>query len=141
MNVLTSLGPLAAACVLCLGLLACGERSADSPATASPSTEAAPPASAPPPAPTTDGWVGKWNGPEGTYLEILGGQGHYDVTVRNLDGPRTFAGTGKGNTIVFERDGQQETLRATDGPQTGVKWLAEKKNCLTVRAGEGYCKD
>lgn len=141
MNVLFSRWPRVAACVLGLGLMlgACGERPA---ADAPPAPQATTPlASAPPPTPSTDQWIGKWNGPEGTYLEILGGQGHYDVTVRNLDGPRTFAGAGKGNTIVFERDGQQETLRATDGPQTGMKWLAEKKNCLTVRAGEGYCKD
>ncbi|QHE83500.1 hypothetical protein [Hydrogenophaga sp. BPS33] len=136
----TRLSPwrMCAALALVLGLAGCGER-AGSPPTAAPPAETALPT--PPPAPATDQWVGKWNGPEGTYLEILGGQGHYDVTVRNLDGPRTFAGAGQNNTIVFERDGQQETLRATDGPQTGMKWLAEKKNCLTVRAGEGYCKD
>lgn len=140
MNVLSFVRPLAAAVLLGIGLSACSERNADGPTTPAPA-ETPPAIPSPPPAPATDDWVGKWNGPEGTFLEILGGQGHYDVTVRNLDGPRTFAGTGKGNTIVFERDGTQETLRATDGPQTGMKWLAEKKNCLTVRAGEGYCKD
>jgi len=34
-----------------------------------------------------------------------------------------------------------ESIRATDGEQTGMKWLREKANCLTVRSGEGYCRD
>ena len=30
---------------------------------------------------------------------------------------------------------------ATDGDATGMKWLAGKARCLTVRVGEGYCRD
>lgn len=26
---------------------------------------------------TTDEWLGKWNGPEGTFIEISGGNGSY----------------------------------------------------------------
>jgi hypothetical protein len=35
----------------------------------------------------TDGWLGRWNGPEGTFLMLEGDNGLYEVTIRNLDGP------------------------------------------------------
>ena len=89
----------------------------------------------------TDGWVGQWNGPEGTYLSISGGNGRYYLTIKNLDGPRSFKATAAGEQIDFERDGAIETLKATDGQGTGMKWLAEKTNCLTVKAGEGFCRN
>lgn len=111
---------------------------------AAPPAEPSPPAATPAPVapkPATDQWVGQWNGPEGTFLALSGGGGQYEVTIRNLDGPRTFAGTAAGDRIEFERDGVKESVRATNGAETGMKWLAEKKNCLTVRAGEGYCRD
>lgn len=93
------------------------------------------------PAPSTDAWVGRWIGPEGTYLEVAGAGGLYEITVMNLDGARTFVGSAQGERIVFERDGKTESVRATDGNGTGMKWLAGKTNCLTVRVGEGYCRD
>ena len=104
------------------------------------------PGGAPPPAqPTqtavTDQWRGQWTGPEGTFLRIEGGQGKYEITVQNLDGPRTFAGAASGDGIRFERDGVTETIHPTDGAGTGMKWLSEKSNCLTIRPGEGYCRD
>ena len=89
----------------------------------------------------TDAWLGQWTGPEGTMLLIAGGQGEYEVTVRNLDGPRVFAGHGAVNGIAFERDGSAELIRATDGPGTGMKWLTEKRDCLVIRPGEGFCRD
>ena len=92
-------------------------------------------------APLTDNWLGKWIGPEGTFLQLVGGNGKYAVTIQNLDGPRIFQGNAAGNHIEFERDGLKESLRATSGAETGMKWLSEKSNCLTVRAGEGYCRD
>ena len=92
-------------------------------------------------APLTDKWLGKWIGPEGTFLQLVGGNGKYEVTIQNLDGPRIFQGNAAGNHIEFERDGLKESLRATNGAETGMKWLSEKSNCLTVRAGEGYCRD
>lgn len=88
----------------------------------------------------TDKWVGQWNGPEGTYLRISGSKGRYEVTVRNLDGPRSFLGTAAENGIEFDRDGVKEALRATNGQGTGMKWLADKSECLMVRTGEGYCR-
>ena len=89
----------------------------------------------------TDKWQGKWRGPEGTFLQFVGSNGKYEVTIQNLDGPRTFRGNAAGDHIKFERDGVKESLSATNGAETGMKWLSEKSSCLTVRAGEGYCKD
>ncbi|ODT31698.1 hypothetical protein JNX00_20360 [Hydrogenophaga sp. YM1] len=130
---------LTAALALALSLAACGDR--DTAAPTAPASPAPSPAPAPPPAPSTDQWIGQWNGPEGTFVRITGGNGHYDVTVQNLDGPRTFVGMAVGDAIEFERDGKQEVLRASNGEQTGMKWLAGKKDCLKVRTGEGYCRD
>jgi hypothetical protein len=31
-------------------------------------------------------------------------------------------------------------LRATDGAGTGMKWLADKTDCLVVAPGEGFCR-
>ena len=88
-----------------------------------------------------DKWLGKWSGPEGTFIQLAGGHGKYEITIQNLDGPRTFKGNAAGNQIQFERNGMKEFLRATNGAETGMKWLSEKSNCLTVVAGEGYCRD
>jgi hypothetical protein len=93
------------------------------------------------PNPASDKWIGKWNGPEGTFLYLADGKGKYEVTIRNLDGPRTFPGNAVSAGIEFKRDGRKEVIRATNGVETGMKWLAGKSNCLTVRKGEGYCKD
>lgn len=136
----TPLLPLMASIVLAMSVAGCQDRGTESAAPAASSPPAASPAPKPA-APATDQWVGQWNGPEGTFLALAGGGGQYEVTVRNLDGPRTFAGTAAGDRIEFERDGVKESIRATNGAETGMKWLAEKKNCLTVRAGEGYCRD
>ena len=92
-------------------------------------------------APATDQWLGQWTGPEGTFLRITGGQGQYEVTVQTLDGPRTFKATAAGGGIQFQRDGVAEVIRATDGAGTGMKWLRDKTDCLTVRPGEGYCRN
>lgn len=90
---------------------------------------------------TTQQWLGRWNGPEGTYLEIIGTPADYRLTIANLDGPRRFVGRAQDGQIVFVRDGVVESIRATDGEATGMKWLLDKRNCLTVRSGEGYCRD
>ena len=111
---------------------ACTDNNADRvPATAPPAAVQAP----------TDQWMGQWTGPEGTFLRISGGQGKYEITIQNLDGPQTFPGAASGDRIQFTRDGVAETIHPTNGAGTGMKWLTEKSNCLTVRPGEGYCRD
>lgn len=98
------------------------------------------PAASTPGAAAPDRWLGRWQGPEGTFLEITGNAGAYRVTVQNLDGPRTFDATGSGDSLGFTRDGVAETIRAGNGADTGMKWLADKRDCLVVKAGEGYCR-
>ena len=115
-------------------LFGCSERS---PAPAS----NAPQPSVTEPEPATDNWLGQWNGPEGTFLRLEGGKGKYVITIQDLDGPKTYQGTSAGNQVQFERNGATETIRATNGAETGMKWLSEKSNCLTIRPGEGYCRD
>ena len=88
-----------------------------------------------------DRWLGQWTGPEGTFLRLGGGQGRYEITIQDLDGPRPFTGHAVGDHIEFERQGRTETLRATDGQGTGMKWLSGKRDCLAVRPGEGWCRD
>lgn len=88
----------------------------------------------------TDKWLGHWNGPEGTFLKISGGKGKYEITISDLDGPRAFNGVQSGNVIHFERNGVKESIHATNGVDTGMKWLSDKTNCLTIKAGEGYCR-
>lgn len=85
-------------------------------------------------------WLGRWQGPEGTFLDISGTAGAYRVTVQNLDRPRSFDATASAGTLSFTRDGVTETVRAGSGADTGMKWLADKKDCLVVKAGEGYCR-
>ena len=34
-----------------------------------------------------------------------------------------------------------ETIIATSGKGTGMKWLADKHDCLVIKPGEGYCRD
>ncbi|MEJ7805428.1 MAG: hypothetical protein WKG03_05855 [Telluria sp.] len=85
--------------------------------------------------------LGRWNGPEGSFLLVEGEGGKYAVTVQNLDGPRTFDGKAAGEAITFLRDGTTMTIRPTNGAGTGMKWLAKRKDCVVIAPGEGYCRD
>jgi hypothetical protein len=87
------------------------------------------------------GYVGKWTGPEGTSLTVTPAGSAYEVIITNLDGPRTFTGTLEGDGIHVVRDTAPLVIHKGDGQATGMKWLAEKKDCLVVAANEGYCKD
>jgi hypothetical protein len=88
-----------------------------------------------------DSWVGNWTGPEGTSLAIAKQEVGYELTITNLDGPRSFHGVAAQDVLQFERDGVVQTVHAGDGAATGMKWLAGRKHCLVVKAGEGYCRD
>lgn len=91
-----------------------------------------------------DAWVGKWTGVEGTMLTIAKGDGpgRYTLDMQyTLDDKGSFEGTGTDEGIAFRRPDGSQVLRATDGDATGLKYLAGKKDCLTVKTGEGYCRD
>ena len=95
----------------------------------------------------TDQWIGRWIGIEGLNLTISrdqsSGPGNYILRM-NYGPDAALSGSFKGQTsadgIVFTREGGQHLLRAGDGEATGLKWLAEKKTCLIVTPGEGYCR-
>jgi hypothetical protein len=89
----------------------------------------------------TDQWLGKWIGPEGTYLVLTKNAGKYVVEIHSLDGPATFEGISGGDRIEFQRNLKPESIHAGNGHETGMKWLLDKKNCLIIRTGEGFCRD
>lgn len=100
---------------------------------------ATPPAA--PQTPAAASWLGKWIGPEGTFLELSEADGAYKVTIQSLDGPATYDAVAVEDRIEFQRNGTAETIRATSGAETGMKWLLDKKDCLTIKTGEGFCRD
>jgi hypothetical protein len=123
------------AAALLLAVTACA------PAERTPPTPAATVAPVPATVPRVDSWLGEWKGVEGTFLRLERKGAAYSVTIANLDGPRTFDATAAADAVTFVRDGRTETIRATDGAGTGMKWLAEKTDCLVVTAGsEGFCR-
>jgi len=91
--------------------------------------------------PEIEHWLGLWTGPEGTSLVVTEEGTDYTVIIKNLDGPRRFPAIGDAQGLRFTRDGVIETIHHGDGPETGMKWLTEKKNCLIVKTGEGFCRD
>ncbi|MDQ0742506.1 lipoprotein [Pseudomonas sp. W4I3] len=100
-----------------------------------------------PQTPPTDNWVGKWIGVEGLNMSIAKddsvGRGHYLLTMQyglDADASGTFKGQATDDGIAFTRPDGPQVLRAGDGAATGLKWLADKKDCLIVAAGEGYCR-
>jgi hypothetical protein len=108
--------------LLCAALAACGD---DAPADL---------------APAPNPWVGRWNGPEGTWLQVSREPEGYQLTIRDLDGATTFAATEYAGRLEFRRGGETQSLRPTDGAGTGMKWLQDKSECLVVRYGEGWCR-
>ena len=101
-----------------------------------------------PATPPTDKWVGKWIGVEGLNLTIAKddsiGRGHYLLTMQyglDADDSGTFKGEANEDGISFTRPDDPQQLSAGDGEATGLKWLADKKDCLIVDTGEGYCRD
>ena len=89
---------------------------------------------------TPDQWLGKWIGPEGTYLLLVKEGDGYTVEIQSLDGPASYVGSPAGERIDFTRNGIPESIHAGDGEATGMKWLLDKKNCLIVKTGEGFCR-
>lgn len=98
-------------------------------------------------APLTDLWIGGWTGVEGLHLSIAkdpaAGPGHYLLTMQyglDADDAGTFKGVAVKKGIAFTRPDGDKVLQAGTGEDTGLKWLAEERNCLVVTSGEGYCR-
>lgn len=141
MNRIAFLAPLA--------LAACGNPAAplpaESPTPAAITPAPAPSAVAPAPAATAKleaDYLGKWIGVEGMFLNVTKRAGG-GVTLEmqwDLDHKGTFPGSVTAEGLRFTRNGQDEIAVPSDGDATGLKWLAGKKDCLTVKQGEGYCR-
>ena len=122
------------------------------PASPSPSApiNAASPAASPATSPTgspaassakVEALVGRWSGPEATYLNVAKKGDKYSIEIADLNGPKTFEGTAKGDVIEFTRNGKTETVKAATGAETGMKGFEKETNCVVVTKGsEGFCK-
>jgi hypothetical protein len=88
-------------------------------------------------------WEGRWTGVEGMYLDIQpAAAGRYQLEMQyDLDNSGMFTGQDGEQGITFTRDGQPLTLIKGRGDATGLKYLADKRDCLIVKDGEGYCRD
>ncbi|MBW6524792.1 hypothetical protein KZ810_14925 [Sphingomonas sp. RHCKR47] len=87
-------------------------------------------------------YAGRWIGVEGTYLNVTPtGPGTASLEMQyDLDNKGTYPATVTPAGLRFTRKGKTLVLRPSDGNATGLKWLAGKKDCLTVTSGEGYCR-
>jgi len=53
-----------------------------------------------------DEWIGRWNGREGTYLEISKSGDSYEIRIKDLDKLQTYRGAARSDAISFERNGK-----------------------------------
>lgn len=89
-------------------------------------------------------YLGRWIGVEGMYLNVTQAATPGAVKLEmqyDLDNKGQYTGTVTPEGIRFKRGADTLLLRPSDGDATGLKWLAGKKDCLTVATGEGYCRD
>lgn len=88
-------------------------------------------------------WAGKWTGVEGMYATITPTDpGKYKLEMQSdLDTKGTYDGKDSEHGIKFKRGSEELSLRRGSGDETGLKYLAGKKECLIVKEGEGYCRD
>lgn len=91
--------------------------------------------------PNLQRWVGKWNGPEGTFLIVSKNDKAFEINIQSLDGLASYQGKAVKDGISFKRGDKTETIRAGNGKDTGMKWLLDKKDCLFIQTGEGFCRD
>jgi hypothetical protein len=87
-------------------------------------------------------WNGKWVGVEGLVLVIAPGPTAETrkLRVTLLDGTSDYIGTVADGAIKFVRGGKTETIHAGTGAETGLKYLADKDDCLIIKSGEGFCR-
>ena len=93
--------------------------------------------------PVQDDYLGRWTGVEGMYLEVAAKpDGGVTLDMQwDLDNRGTFDGSVTAEGLRFMRNGVAETAVPSDGDATGLKYLVGKQDCLTVKPGEGYCRD
>jgi hypothetical protein len=88
-----------------------------------------------------DTLVGRWTGPEGTYLDVSKNGDKFKVEIKKLDGSKTYEGTAKDGVIEFVRNGKTETVKTATGVETGMKGFEKETNCVVVTKGsEGFCR-
>lgn len=88
-------------------------------------------------------YLGRWTGVEGMYLVVASKPGG-GVTLDmqwDLDNKGMFDGSVTAEGLRFTRNDVAETAVHSNGDATGLKNLAGKQDCLTVKPGEGYCRD
>lgn len=93
--------------------------------------------------PATDArYAGRWVGVEGMFMNVTPrGDGRFDIEMQyDLDNRVTVIGYSTGDGLAIPRGGELLVARPTDGDATGLKYLAGKTDCLTVKPGEGYCR-
>ncbi len=90
-------------------------------------------------------WAGKWIGVEGMYATIIPAEpGTYKLEMQSgtdAGTKGTYDGSDSEHGIKFKRGTEELSLRRGSGDETGLKYLAGKKECLIVKTGEGYCRD
>lgn len=98
--------------------------------------------------PPQDAFMGTWIGVEGLYLTVdpnpVRGPDSYRLTMQygtDAADTATVIATLEDKALRFQRDGRDLALRRGTGDETGLKWLADKRDCLVVEPGEGYCRD
>ena len=143
------IGILLAASIV-TGAACTGERPEVKPPSPTPAASVAPtvsPTGSPSVTPATagpskpDSLVGRWTGPEATYLNVSKKGDKYSIEIANLDGPKSYEGTAKGGVIEFSRNGKTETIKTATGAETGMKGFEKETNCVVVTKGsEGFCK-
>ena len=102
----------------------------------------APPTVADAVTPQTD-YLGRWTGVEGMYVVVAANPaGGVTLDMQwDLDNKGTFDGSVTVEGLRFTRNDVGEIAVHTNGEATGLKYLAGKQDCLTVKLGEGYCRD
>lgn len=100
----------------------------------------------PEPLSPSDRYVGHFVGVEGMFLDVEATPvpHRYKLTMQwDLDHRGTFYAEQRPLELGldFYRQGKLERLQSSTGDATGLKYLAGKKDCLTVEPGEGYCRD
>lgn len=100
-------------------------------------------AAGPTAAATEADYLGRWTGVEGMYLVVARNPaGGVTLDMQwDLDNRGKFDGSVTAEGLRFLRGGVAETAVPSDGDATGLKYLAGMRACLTVKPGEGYCRD